>query len=402
MAHVNGTTVEIAAPLILFFSTKKWVTLGAAVLMVGFHLFITSTFPLAVPLEWNMVFGYTTVFLFAGFPNWSGYAPWNMSPPWLALVSRPRCCSSPCWATCGPDKVSFLPSMRQYAGNWASALWAFAPGAEEKLDRSSGRRNQVDQFIAFGYDREWADITMQRTIAWRTMHSQGRGLFSLLLTHLPDIHLVAVILLDKNPTPTSSLHLWLRVFPESKALIALRDPRDVIVSCFFQNLALTPLNANFLSLERAVKHYADLMDVWLRLRELGGFQCEIAISPDGKRSRLPAPAVGDPTFIFTRCNLAQRPSPRQLTFTYGEKSFLEFAPDPNQPANLRLYYLEDRMVHWISMAQGSTPQDVAINVEFDMDFNRDKMLAFDQAWRYLAENFHDPLMSNTYLNPGMT
>jgi hypothetical protein len=80
------------------------------------------------------------------------------------------------------------------------------------------------------------------------------------------------VLLDKNPTPTASLHLWLRVIPESKILIALRDPRDVVVSCFFQNLALTPLNANFLSLQRTVKHYADLMDTWLRLRELGGFQ----------------------------------------------------------------------------------------------------------------------------------
>jgi hypothetical protein len=28
---------------------------------------------------------------------------------------------------------------------------------------------------------------MQQLIAWRTMHSQGRGLFSLLINHLPDI-----------------------------------------------------------------------------------------------------------------------------------------------------------------------------------------------------------------------
>jgi tetratricopeptide (TPR) repeat protein len=79
------------------------------------------------------------------------------------------------------------------------------------------------------------------------------------------------LLLDKNPSPTASLHLWLRVFPGLKTIIALRDPRDVIVSCFFQSLKLNPTNANFLSLERTVRHYADLMDVWLRLRELGGF-----------------------------------------------------------------------------------------------------------------------------------
>lgn len=79
------------------------------------------------------------------------------------------------------------------------------------------------------------------------------------------------VLLDKNPSPTAALHLWLRLFPGLKTIVALRDPRDVIVSCYFQNLMLNPTNANFLSLERTAKHYADLMDVWLRLRELSGF-----------------------------------------------------------------------------------------------------------------------------------
>ncbi len=81
----------------------------------------------------------------------------------------------------------------------------------------------------------------------------------------------AGVLLDKNPSPTASLPLWLRVFPDIKVIIPLRDPRDVVVSCFFQNLAVTATNVNFLSLERTVRHYADLMDVWLRMRELGGF-----------------------------------------------------------------------------------------------------------------------------------
>ena len=82
---------------------------------------------------------------------------------------------------------------------------------------------------------------------------------------------VARILLDKNPSPTMSLNLWLRVFPELKVIIALRDPRDVLISCFFLNIMLNATNVNFLSLERTARHYADLMDVWLRLRELGGF-----------------------------------------------------------------------------------------------------------------------------------
>jgi len=79
------------------------------------------------------------------------------------------------------------------------------------------------------------------------------------------------VLLDKNPSPTLALPLWLRLFPGLKVIIALRDPRDVLISCLFQNLEVTGLNVNFLSLERASRAYADLMDVWLRMRELGGF-----------------------------------------------------------------------------------------------------------------------------------
>jgi hypothetical protein len=188
MAHVNGTFVEIVAPLILFFSTKKWLTIVAAVFMVVFHLLIISTFPLAVPLEWNLVFAFATVFLFLGFPNWNGYAPWDMSPPWLAAIIAAALLFYPVLGNLRPDKVSFLPSMRQYAGNWASALWAFAPGAEAKLNNvTRSAKNQIDQFIEFGYEPKWAEITLQKTIAWRSMHSQARGLFSLLLTHLPDI-----------------------------------------------------------------------------------------------------------------------------------------------------------------------------------------------------------------------
>jgi len=74
--------------------------------------------------------------------------------------------------------------------------------------------------------------------------------------------------LDKNPTLTLLLPGMLRLFPETKLLIALRDPRDVVLSCFMQYL---PLNANsvcFLTLERAAQRYAHDMGIWLRFRGL--------------------------------------------------------------------------------------------------------------------------------------
>jgi uncharacterized membrane protein YkgB len=188
MAHVAGTAVEIIAPLVLLFSTNKVLTVAAVILMVAFHLFIISTFPLAVPLEWNVLFAYASIFLFVGFPAWQGYGVTDMSSPWLTAVIVAGLLFFPILGNFRPDKVSFLPSMRQYAGNWASAVWAFAPGAEAKLDKVTRyARNQVDQFVDFGYEPVWAEITMQQSIAWRTMHSQGRGLFSVLLKNLPDI-----------------------------------------------------------------------------------------------------------------------------------------------------------------------------------------------------------------------
>jgi Flp pilus assembly protein TadD len=79
------------------------------------------------------------------------------------------------------------------------------------------------------------------------------------------------VILDKNPSPTAKLKIWLRLFPELRVIIALRDPRDVVISCFFQNIPLNPFNANFLTLERTATHYANIMDVWLAIRQWEGF-----------------------------------------------------------------------------------------------------------------------------------
>jgi tetratricopeptide (TPR) repeat protein len=81
----------------------------------------------------------------------------------------------------------------------------------------------------------------------------------------------ARLLLEKNPSTTPWLHFWLRFFPQSKVVIALRDPPDSVISCYFQNLPLVWGNVSFLSLEGTARFYSDCMDVWLRMRELGGF-----------------------------------------------------------------------------------------------------------------------------------
>jgi tetratricopeptide (TPR) repeat protein len=71
------------------------------------------------------------------------------------------------------------------------------------------------------------------------------------------------LLIDKNPSLTFLIPHFVRIFPELKVLVALRDPRDVCLSCFMQ--AFFPLgqtSSAYLSLEGTVEEYAALMGMW--------------------------------------------------------------------------------------------------------------------------------------------
>jgi hypothetical protein len=187
MAHIGGTLTEIIVPLTLLFATNKWLVLACVAYMVIFHLFIASTFPLAVPLEWNVIFGFAAVFLFWGYPADQGYWLFDFSNPVLLALIAGVLVLFPILGNFRPDLVSFLPSMRQYAGNWASGMWALAPGAEAKFDRvkrSAG--STIDQLVAFGFEPATAELMLYRGLAWRAMHSQGRGLYSVLYNTLDD------------------------------------------------------------------------------------------------------------------------------------------------------------------------------------------------------------------------
>ena len=77
------------------------------------------------------------------------------------------------------------------------------------------------------------------------------------------------LLIDKNPSLTFFIPAVLRVFPELKLLIALRDPRDVVLSCFMQSFVpIGQVTAAYLTLEGAVDEYAALVGIWQTLAPL--------------------------------------------------------------------------------------------------------------------------------------
>lgn len=70
------------------------------------------------------------------------------------------------------------------------------------------------------------------------------------------------LLVDKNPALNSLIPSITRIFPEVRLLIAIRDPRDVCLSCFMQALALNPGSSAYLTLEGTVAQYVSSMGFW--------------------------------------------------------------------------------------------------------------------------------------------
>jgi tetratricopeptide (TPR) repeat protein len=72
---------------------------------------------------------------------------------------------------------------------------------------------------------------------------------------------VRAVMLDKLPLNTVLLPLIHRLFPKARILFAVRDPRDVVVSCFQQNFAMNAAMFHFLSLADTVRYYDAVMEL---------------------------------------------------------------------------------------------------------------------------------------------
>lgn len=74
--------------------------------------------------------------------------------------------------------------------------------------------------------------------------------------------------LDKNPAYNLTIPFMLRFFPETRLVVALRDPRDVVLSCYLRYLPLNTVSVRFLTPERTAERYALDMRAWLKYRDL--------------------------------------------------------------------------------------------------------------------------------------
>ena len=115
----------------------------------------------------------------------------------------------------------------------------------------------------------------------------------------------------------------------------------------------------------------------------------LSISPDGKSLLLTASAAGQQNlYVYSLDELSRDPAvARQLTSTPGAKRSAHFTPDSKE-----VVYLDRGRVFNVTLERRE-PRAVGVTAELDVDFSREKVESFHQAWTYLRDQFFDEKMN---------
>ncbi len=184
LAHM-GSGVELLFPILLIFGDGATLTFLGLTLGILFHVYITSNFPMAVPIEWNVNMVYGAFFFFGG-PT--AFHLSDISSPLLWGYLFLTCFLIPLVGNLEPRLVSFLLSMRYYAGNWAYGVWLFKGDAVDKLNTHlSGLPLKPEQQLALLYPQHLVAGLMEKVIGFRAMHLHGRALQFLMPKAVDDI-----------------------------------------------------------------------------------------------------------------------------------------------------------------------------------------------------------------------
>ena len=124
--------------------------------------------------------------------------------------------------------------------------------AREVLPAMHGKLTAAVPFMEILNQISPDQIQEQRKFIWEAFKSMGGR------------PLDGLVHVDKNPAYNLLIPFYLRIFPETRLLIALRDPRDVLLSCYLRYLPLNPMSVTFLTLASTAHRYALDMTAWLK------------------------------------------------------------------------------------------------------------------------------------------
>jgi len=186
IAH-SGTFTEYMIPVaLLLVSGNPLLTVGVLLVMGSFHGYIAINNPSGMPVEWNILMIYGGIFLFGFNPEASVLAVGQI--PLLAAFLFFCGFAVPCYGNFVPSRVSFLLSMRYYAGNWAYNIWLVRKGSAaklKKLRKAAGTfREQLEKMLP---NPTAVNVAVTLAMASRFMHFEGRPLLEALPRAVPDI-----------------------------------------------------------------------------------------------------------------------------------------------------------------------------------------------------------------------
>jgi hypothetical protein len=184
MAFMGGF-LEFATPLTLLFVTHHgpllYLGLTFALLL---HGYILSNLPIAAVFEWNVLNIYAAFFLFAGYPEVSLFDVGSVP---LSIYLVIGLVVLPVIGNLFPSWVSFLVSMRYYAGNWAWNGWLFRDDSYLKLNRLKRAAPLLFEQQQQAFPPDVASRADAALLAFRTLHLQGRVLGRVLPQTIADV-----------------------------------------------------------------------------------------------------------------------------------------------------------------------------------------------------------------------
>jgi hypothetical protein len=170
----GGVLLEFAVPTAFLLTPTGTAPVVAIILMIALHAFITSNVPMGVPIEWNVMVVYGGFALFWAHPDVPIAA--LAGAPVLAAFLAVMLVGLPLFGNLFPERLSFLMSMRYYAGNWAYSIWLFRGESYRKLERLTASSGWIYDQLSRLYDRPTAVGMVSTVMGFRLMHLHGRAL----------------------------------------------------------------------------------------------------------------------------------------------------------------------------------------------------------------------------------
>lgn len=172
MSHF-GTIIEFVMPiLLLVFIDNSEVSFYALIALTLFHIFIFVNFPMGVPLEWNVIIIFGSWLLFYGNIEFN---PMEITSPLLIIILLISLFVLPLLGNLFPKYISFLLSMRYYAGTWAYSVWLFKGDAKDVIE-SKIPKTSKDVLIQMSklYENDFSEGIVSMILGFRLMHLPGR------------------------------------------------------------------------------------------------------------------------------------------------------------------------------------------------------------------------------------